>query len=71
MLQTGNKVKTGTRQARRRISEIYCLIMLKLAKMFYGHTCRGELKTMIGAVPLFENANDKDSMKFGDEEKAK
>ena len=64
-----NKVKTLLGKAKRSIE---CGVALKSKtnpKIFWPHT-QEKLKTKPGVAPLLTNSNDKNSLKFDEEEKA-
>jgi ribonuclease P/MRP protein subunit RPP40 len=64
-----NKVKTLMRQAKRRFEREIARKSKSDPKVFWKHI-RNRLKTKSGVAPLLEKNEDKDSMKFSDEEKA-
>ena len=64
-----NKVKTLLRKAKGRYEHDIALQAKTNPKAFWSHT-RRSLKTKSGVAPLLEDPKDKDSTKFGDDEKA-
>ena len=67
-IKARNKVKRMLRQSKKLFEQQIALRAKINPKAFWSHTGR-KLKTKCGVAPLLSNINDKNSLKFDDEEK--